>query len=106
MRGGERREIGEDRGARFLQTLDRMMAGRDQRARDAEFLCDFEIMQRVADEEDFIGCDAESGHEVASERDLAVRMDVVEAGNMIEVGREAEVRYDFVKRLVPVGRKD
>ncbi len=106
MRGGERRENGEDGCAGFSQPLDRVMARRHQRARNTKILRDVEIVERIADEEDFVGRDAEPCDEIPPERDLAVRVDIIETGNMIELGREAEVGDDFVERFMPVGGQD
>jgi hypothetical protein len=66
------------------EPLDRVMAGRDERAIDAEFAGDLEVMQRVADEQNGVGRDTKPADEIAAERDLAVRVDVIEAGDVLE----------------------
>jgi hypothetical protein len=88
------------------EPLDRVMAGRDERAIDAEFAGDLEVMQRVADEQNGVGRDTKAADEIAAERDLAVRVDIIEAGDVLEESREAEVGDDLVKRLVTISREN
>lgn len=52
---GERGEVGENLRAAGLQPPEGMMPGGDERAADAKFTCDFEVVKRIADEENFVG---------------------------------------------------
>lgn len=88
------------------EPLDRVMAGRDERTIDAELAGDFEIMQRVSDEQNGVGRDTKAADEIAAECDLAVRVDIIEAGDVLEKCREAEVGDDLVERLVAIGREN
>jgi hypothetical protein len=77
---GEGGEVGENVAAAGPQAVGRMMAGGDERAVDAQFARDFQVVPRVADEEDIARRDAEQADEVLPESDLAICMDVIEAG--------------------------
>ena len=60
-------------------------------------------MQRVADQQDVAGWDAEFCDPGAPCIRLAVRVDVVEAGQADEAGRQAEMGDDLAQRFPAVG---
>lgn len=103
MGGGEVLERGEDGRAGLTEALERMMACGDERAGDAEFAGDVVVVEGVADEENLGGWDTEAGDQIAAEREFAVGVNVIESGDVVEVGGETEVRDDLVERLVAVG---
>lgn len=79
-----------------------MVARGDERAGDAEFAGDVVVMEGVADEENLGGWDTEAGDQITTKSEFAVGMNVIEASDVVEVGREAEVRDDLVERLVTI----
>ncbi len=83
-----------------------MVAGGDERARDPQMAGDFEVVERVAHEENFGGREAEPADEFTPEREFRVRVNVIETGNVIEVRRESEVRDDLVEGCVAIGGED
>ena len=83
-----------------------MVSAGDERAIDAEFMHDLEVVQGVAHEEDFGWWDGETADEGVAEGDFAVGGDVIEAGDMVEVRGEAEVRDNFVKGFVAIRREN
>ncbi len=78
----------------------------NQDAVETERAGDFEIVERVADEEHFAGGDGEFGETGPAELELAVRIDVIQPVEPDEVFRESEMSDDFNQRRMPIGGED
>ena len=83
-----------------------MVAGGDEGAVDAEFVGDFEIVERIADEKNLVRWQPEAGDECTPERGFTVGVDVVEAVDVGEVSGYPEVGDDFAQGFAAVGREN
>lgn len=99
----QRREIREHPGVARRQAFNRVVAGGDECAVDAELSGHLEVVESVSYEKNCGGRHCEPADEIAAERDLAVGVDVVEAHDVFEVGGKSEMGDDFMKCLVPIG---
>ncbi len=103
---GECGEVSENGRATEVQSFEGVVAGGDERAVDTQFAGDFAVVQRVTDEEDSGGSDGEAADEIVAEGEFAVGVDVIESGDVVEVGGEAEMLDDFVQGFVTVSGED
>ena len=103
MRAGKISEARIHRRPAGAQAFRGMVAGSDQGTVYSQLARDFGIVERVADQENMGAGHSEAGDEVVTEGQFAVGMDVIQAGDMIEMGGEAEVRDNFQQCLVAIG---
>ena len=83
-----------------------MVSGRDERAIDIQFSGGLKIVEGITHDENLGGRNPQAPDEIATECDLAVGVNIIEASDVLEVSGQTKVGNDFFQRLMPVGRKN